>query len=187
MSVWNDVKLREWAMAGGVTPFEPSMINPASIDLRLSNRACRLAENYGLPYFRYGDKAQTSRLWCDPETFTELPLYPGRPVLLSTMERTAIPDNAVAALYSKSTAGRCLLEHFHAGYGDAGFNGNWTLEIVNWSPVVWVLKPGDRLVQLVIADMVDAALNPYHVNGRYQGQTLPTAPKGWEVEEYHCG
>ena len=30
---WNDKKIYDWAKAGGVKPFNPERINPASIDL----------------------------------------------------------------------------------------------------------------------------------------------------------
>ncbi len=177
--IWNDAKIIEWATEGGVTPFDPALVNGASLDLRLSDQCARLNEIYGKNVIRYGDKEAMSMLWRQPETYSRLLLYPGECVLLSTLEVTRIPSNGCAQLLSKSTAGRCLIEHFHSGYGDPGFIGSWTLEIVNFSPVVWDLRPGDRLVQLVISDMTEIAVSGYDVTGRYQNQIAPTAPKGW--------
>jgi len=176
---WNDGRLRQWAESGGLTPYDPKMINGASIDLRLSNMVCLLAESYGKQRMRYGDKSAMAKLWRTPEEFARLELYPGQAVLFSTMEFTKIPVNASADLLSKSTAGRSLIEHFHAGYGDPGFEGTWTLEIINFSPFVWIFEPGDRVVQLVMTDLSGDAIDGYGKTGRYQGQVLPTAPKGW--------
>lgn len=177
--IWNDSKIIKWAESGGVTPFDVAMVNGASIDLQLSDQVCRLSEIYSKPTIRYGDKEAMAMLWRAPDTYSRLLLYPGECVLLSTMEVVRLPNGASAQLLSKSTAGRCLIEHFHSGYVDCGFIGSLTLEITNFSPVVWDLRPGDRLVQLVLSDMTEVAARDYGSTGRYQHQILPTAPRGW--------
>lgn len=177
--VWSDKRLTQWAINGGVTPFDESLVNGASIDLRLSDMVCFPQENYGSPIFRYGDKEDMLRLWKPAGKYESLLLNPGDKVLLSTLEVTRIPNNACAQILSKSTAGRCLIEHLHAGWGDPGFEGTWTLEIVNFSNVIWEILPGDRIVQLILLDLNEKASLQYGDFGRYQNQIEPTAPRGW--------
>lgn len=177
--VWNDEKITQWGQAGGVTPFDPSLVSGASIDLRISDMVAYQKEWSTPPFMRYGNKIEMAEVWCQPQKFSAIYLEPLKGVLLSTLEYVKFPNNAVGQLLSKSTAGRCLIEHCHSGYVDANFEGTLTLEIINFSNVIWELRPGDKLVQLIIFDMVAPALNGYDVTGRYQGQVLPTAPKGW--------
>lgn len=157
--IWSDNKIRAWLDGGGVTPAEPANINPASLDLRLGT-------HYRTP---------TPDGWSEAQPIPEsgLVLKPGAFVLLSTLEYTCIPSEAVAFLYLKSSTGRKGLEHLHAGYGDPGFCGQWTLELINHWPYPRTVKTGERLFQVVLADCHPVGVD-YAVTGHYQGQTGPT-------------
>lgn len=174
--IYNDELIERWASNGGVTPFDATLVNPASIDLRLGDHVCRLADYDGA--IRYGS-AIMGRMWGYPDEFKRLTVYPGMAVLMASLETIAIPDNACAALYSKSTLGRCLIEHAHAGWIDPGFIGTVTFEFFHVGENPIVFEPGDRVVQLVLSALIAPARKPYSQAGRYQGQVLPTAPKGW--------
>ncbi len=63
----------------------------------------------------------------------------------------------------------------NSGFADPGFPGELTLEVVNLSGVSWRLRPGDRLVQLAIADMKRTPINSYLQTGRYLEQHEATA------------
>ena len=53
-------------------------------------------------------------------------------MLGQTLERVTLPDDIVARLEGKSSLGRLgLLIHSTAGFVDAGFEGNLTLELSN--------------------------------------------------------
>ena len=53
-------------------------------------------------------------------------------MLGQTLERVTLPDDVVARLEGKSSLGRLgLLIHSTAGFVDAGFSGNLTLELSN--------------------------------------------------------
>ena len=159
--IWNDIKLKEWAENGGMDPFDPESINPASIDLRLGY------------HIRYPKEEG----WSDPIGTDKAPwvIYPGQIVLLHTLEFTKIPVNAVALLFLKSTAGRNGLEHLHAGYGDPGFHGQWTLEIINHWPYPKYLNPLMKLVHLVLVDSCQPEVE-YSLVGHYQNQIGSTKP-----------
>ncbi|MES1211447.1 MAG: dCTP deaminase, partial [Acidobacteriota bacterium] len=97
--------IRAWGEAGGVTPFEPSQVNSASYDVRVS-------EHWICP----------TR---DPEEFRapHVKLFPGEVVLASTMEYVRIPRNVACDLKLKSTLGRLWINHSLAGWCDPGFEG----------------------------------------------------------------
>ena len=175
--IWNDTQLRNYAACGMVDPFDPSLVNPASIDLRLG-------AEYRLPAtLAIVDKVEAISStgihaggWGEERTMGEhgLTLYPGQFVLCHTLETVRIPSNASAALYSKSSTGRRGLEHLHAGWIDPGFVGQLTLEFKVVSP--WHIKvmPGERLMQMVVCNLTGPAALDYSKTGRYQNQTGAT-------------
>lgn len=73
-------------------------------------------------------------------------LYPGRVYLGRTMERT-VTKNLVPRLDGRSSVGRLgIFVHVTAGFGDVGFDGYWTMELVVVQPVR--IYPGVRIAQL---------------------------------------
>lgn len=158
---WNDEKLREWAKNNGIIPYEPELINPASIDLRIGEHCCMPIEPG----------------WTDPIKIPKegILLHSNQLYLLHTYEYTRIPTNAIALIYLKSTMGRRGIEHLHAGYGDPGFEGQWTLEVINHHPYPQLLKPNEPLIQLILCDVYPPALD-YSKTGHYQNQRGPTLP-----------
>jgi dCTP deaminase len=101
-------------------------------------------------------------------------LEPGEFILCCTMETVAIPNDACAALFSKSSTGRIGLEHLHAGWIDPGFVGQLTLEFKNVAPWPILLQPGKRLMQMVVYDLVEPPARDYSQTGHYQNQTGAT-------------
>ena len=173
--IWNDVIIRMWAQNGGVTPFDDALVNPASIDLRLGNqiRVPQLKWTIGtdLPI---GRNTPANVLWTEAEEFDRFVLKPGRFVLCHSLEYTTLPETASAQLISKSSTGRIGLEHLHSGWGDPGFNGQWTWEFHNSAPWPIELVAGEPYMQLVIMSMAAKPDRSYRVTGRYNGQTGAT-------------
>jgi deoxycytidine triphosphate deaminase len=78
-------------------------------------------------------------------------LLPEQTLLACTAERVVQPEGSpwVPMLEGKSTLARMfILVHVTAGFGDAGFQNYWTLEIKNIGSTPWVLHPGMRIAQL---------------------------------------
>ncbi len=177
--IWNDSKIAQWAASGGVTPFDESCVNPASLDLRLGDKI-RLTKRhweYTQSLKAVNRLTPASELWKDSIEFDKYCLRPGEFVLCHSLEFTRIPDTSIATLYSKSSTGRIGLEHLHAGYGDCGFAGEWTWEFFNAAPWPIELIAGERVMQLVFMDMCAAPSRTYQETGRYQNQTGPTPAK----------
>jgi len=175
--IWNDAKIREWASSGGITPYDESLVNPASLDLRLGKWIREPLQHWSyMPITPAISKATPAcDLWTDAFEFETYILKPGQCVLAASVEYITMPDDAVGLLASKSSTGRLLLEHFHSGFFDCGFTGTGTLELKNDGKWPLELRPGDLWVQLILMQMVAPAEKSYQITGRYNGQILPEA------------
>lgn len=93
-------------------------------------------------------------------------LYPGELYLGTTMERT-FTEKYVPMISGRSSIGRLGIDiHKTAGFGDIGFDGKWTLEIVATVPVL--VYPGMEICQIYFESPEGPTGIKY--NGRYQNQ-----------------
>jgi dCTP deaminase len=167
-----------------VDPWDPSMVQPSSVDVCL-DRYFRLFDNHRYPYI---DPAQEqpdlTRLVEVGEHDDSLVLHPGEFVLGSSLETVTLPDDLAARVEGKSSLGRLgLLTHATAGFVDPGFSGHVTLELSNVATLPIVLYPGMKIGQLCFFRLSSSAENPYgsDVSGsHYQGQRGPTASRSWQ-------
>jgi len=167
----------------GLEPFEPTMIQPSSIDVRL-DRFFRLFDNHKYPFIDPAeDQPELTRL---VETAPDRPfiLHPGEFVLGSTYEAVTLPDDLAARLEGKSSLGRLgLLTHSTAGFVDPGFSGHVTLELSNVATLPIKLWPGMKIGQLCFIRLSSPADKPYgsvEYSSRYQGQRGPTASRSFQ-------
>ncbi len=80
-----------------------------------------------------------------------LVLQPGIVYLASTVEYTETLKH-VPILMGKSSLGRLgLFVHVTAGFGDVGFKGHWTLELVCVQPLK--IYPGMKIAQITYQDI----------------------------------
>lgn len=139
---WNDKKIKQWAENGGVFPYDQKLVNSASIDLRLGE------------YYRKIIHRDNGFCWSDSILIPNegLIIKTNELVLCHSLEKTIISENMIALLFLKSTIGRMGIEHLHAGFGDPGFKGQWTFELINhWASSIKIYK-GQRICQLIFAD-----------------------------------
>ena len=78
-----------------------------------------------------------------------------------------------AYVEGRSSIGRLRLQVQNAGFIDAGFQGQITLELENQSGFPIVLKKGVRICQIVFVQMSQSAEKPYY--GKYSAQSGATA------------
>jgi dCTP deaminase len=164
-------------------PYEPAMVQPSSIDVRL-DRFFRLFDNHKYPVI---DPAEEQR---DLTRFVEAPsgepfiLHPGEFALGSTLETVTLPDDVAARLEGKSSLGRLgLLTHSTAGFIDPGFTGHVTLELSNVATLPIKLWPGMKIGQMCFFRLSSPAEKPYGsgaAGSRYQGQRGPTPSRSWQ-------
>lgn len=171
-----------------VQPYDPSRINPASIDLALGREFVNLSEKevHYMPDAAIGRGTHAEpgeRFWAD-----SVFLDPGVALLATTAERVRIPDERIllgldewgccakhilpactGELRLKSSAARNGLDHALAGWIDPGFDGTLTLELHAHRPIE--LLAGKCYVQLVVATMLAAPARSYQQTGRYVGES----------------
>jgi dCTP deaminase len=158
-------------------PFDESMIQPSSIDVRL-DRFFRTFENHRYPHIDPAEDQPDLTRMVEPFGDEPFILHPGEFVLGSTYEVVSLPDDVAARLEGKSSLGRLgLLTHSTAGFIDPGFSGHVTLELANVANLPIKLWPGMKIGQLCFFRLSSPAEHPYgseKYGSRYQGQRGPT-------------
>lgn len=180
----SDRDLRKELEAGRllIEPYDPAMLQPSSIDVRL-DRYFRVFDN--TKYTHIDPSLRQDELTSLVEQSGDDPfvLHPGEFVLGSTFERVTLPDDLAGRLEGKSSLGRLgLLTHSTAGFIDPGFNGHITLELSNVANLPITLWPGMKIGQLCLFQLTSAAEHPYgsaRAGSRYQGQRGPTPSRAY--------
>lgn len=165
-----------------IEPYEPSMIQPSSIDFRL-DRYFRVFENHRYPHIDPAvDQSDLTRV-VEAEGDEPFILHPGEFVLGSTFEVVSLPDDVAARVEGKSSLGRLgLLTHATAGFVDPGFSGHVTLELANVATLPIKLYPRMKIGQLCFFRLSSPAEHPYgseKYGSRYQGQRGPTPSRSY--------
>lgn len=173
-----------------IDPFHVEHVNPASVDLTLGDEVAvyqdfvwldldpEVLERKGVPFDGSHMRAQSERIFdtkkpaavrkfkIDPQMGWVI--YPGIGYLMHTVERIET-DFYVPILDGKSSIGRVFVKvHETAGYGDPGFNGQFTLEVTtSMFPVR--LYAGMKIGQIRFELLEGEALS-YQKTGRYKGE-----------------
>lgn len=165
-----------------IDPFDPAMIQPSSIDVRLD----RLFRVFNNSRYTHIDPKEPQE---DLTKLVEVPdgeafiLHPGEFVLGSTLESFTIPADLAGRLEGKSSLGRLgLVTHSTAGFIDPGFSGYITFELSNAANLPIALYPGMKVGQLALFRMSSPAETPYGssaLGSKYQGQRGPTPSKAY--------
>lgn len=176
----NDIRTEIDGGRLGIEPFNSSMIQPASIDVRL-DRYFNVFENHRHTHIDPAlDQPHMTRT-VSPREDEAFVLHPGEFVLGSTYEEISVPVDLAARLEGKSSLGRLgLITHSTAGFIDPGFEGHVTLELSNLAPLPIKLWPGMKIGQLCFFRLSSPAEYPYgsdQYGSRYQGQKGPTASR----------
>ena len=140
-----------------IDPFDESLLNPNSYNLRLHDELLVYEE----VVLDMKKPARFRRLVIPPEGLILNPqqLYLGR-----TIERTET-HNRVPMLEGRSSIGRLgLFVHITAGFGDIGFKGYWTLEMFAVQPIR--IYPGVEICQ-IFYHTIQGNVTEY-ANGKYQ-------------------
>lgn len=171
-----------------IDPFNRKHVNPASVDLTLGDRVTLYVGSFkerdrtnpsvdGQSYqtmhsmlTRSPDLVWDTRAAWPTVTKPIDPgigwvIKPGLCYLLHTVERVHT-KHYVPIIDGKSSIGRSfILVHYTAGYGDPGFDGQYTLEVTTQIPVR--IFPGMRFCQIRFHTMVG---EPLLYKGHYTGE-----------------
>lgn len=138
-------------------PFDPALVNPASIDIRV-----------GLD-LQYHDR---HRGWVlmplgHYHEYSPYHMNPGEFFLVSTLERIQVPIEYALDLRLKSSRAREGYNHSLAFWFDPGWAGIGTMELTNIGNRSLPLYPGLRIAQVIIHLLDAPCSKPYR--GKYQG------------------
>lgn len=160
MSILCDWQIRKLCEEGMINPFEPDLVNPASLDVRVGDTAI-LEWETGQEPINLVEYPVDDPFW----------LNPGDCVLVGTLEIFNIPNHLAAQFRLKSSRGREWYDNMDAGFVDPGFYGALTMEIKNAHPFNKLpLYPGLKMGQLTFYLLARTPERSYAQTGRYNGQ-----------------
>ena len=149
-----------------IEPLDPEQIQPASVDLRISDEILVLR----------GKEIDFDR---EPEyekiKGKEIVIPPKTHVLVRTRERVELPNDVGGITKLRSSISRIGIIFNNAGWVDPGFKGTLTLSVFNPNDVPVRIKEGTRFFQLVLLRL-DRESEGYA--GKYLGQRGITGRKG---------
>ena len=180
----SDRDLRAEITAGrlGIDPFDDTLVQPSSIDVRL-DCMFRVFNNTRYTHIDPAQQQDELTTLVEPVDGEPFVLHPGEFVLASTYEVVSLPDDIAGRLEGKSSLGRLgLLTHSTAGWIDPGFSGHVTLELSNVATLPIKLWPGMKIGQLCLFRTSSPAEHPYGSSiygSRYQDQRGPTPSRSY--------
>lgn len=183
--ILSDKSIKNAIKEGRITidPYEPKAVQPSSIDVHLDHRFI-VFKNHTMSHIDVKQNLESLTTQVEASETDPFLLHPGEFVLGSTLERVGIPSDLVGRIEGKSSLGRLgLLIHSTAGFVDAGWNGQLTLEFSNVASLPITLYPGMRIGQISFMQMTSEAENPYGaelLGSKYQGQEGPRPSRYWE-------
>ena len=164
-----DHQIDDLCRAGMVQPYDRSLLNPASLDVRLGDTLLiESAQSPALVPYPLRDHTEAEPYWAQPGQF----------VLGCTVEMFFLPDTVEAEFVLKSTRGRQGYQHMLSGYCDPGWHGSvLTVELHNsrqLHPIA--LWPGMRIGQMKFARLAVPPRRSYAITGRYNGHETVMGP-----------
>jgi dCTP deaminase len=166
----------------GLDPFDPAMVQPSSIDVRL-DRYFRVFANHRSTHLDPAAQQDVLTELVEPKGDEPFILHPGEFVLGSTLEVISLGDDLASRLEGKSSLGRLgLLTHSTAGFIDPGFSGHVTLELSNVANLPFKLYPGMKIGQICVLQLSSPSEHPYGSSvygSRYQDQRGPTPSRSY--------
>lgn len=179
MSILSGLAIRDAIEHGRIRidPFHSSALNPVSIDLTLGDDALVYYNDIRRLDARANN--QSTHRFNLPRRGPEphFDLEPGELYLLHTVERVWT-DSYVPIIDGKSSIGRLGVQvHMTAGYGDPGFDGQYTLEVTCVRPTR--LYPGMRICQMRF-ETIEGKVELYR--GKYCGDAAqgPVPSMSWK-------
>lgn len=159
-----------------VTPFDESLINPNSLDIRLGYHFSIVTYDFkwdkgtatsGYPYINPLDPSTFKTVASEGRSII---VPPKSFVLASLMEDISLPDYICGEVRGKSSLGRLGLDNSScAGWLDAGFQGVITIELFNHADYGIKLSSEMKIGQIIF-NKTETADKPYNIKGRYQNQ-----------------
>jgi dCTP deaminase len=153
-----------------VQHYQPELINPASLDLRIGNLIMleSVTSHQMIPLSIKDYSAEHP-----------YELVPGQFILAQTIEVFHMPEDIAGLFFLKSSRAREGYENLHAGYADPGWHGSaLTLELKNARQLQPLpIYPGLKIGQLVFFKMSSKPALSYATVGNYNNDKMVQASK----------
>jgi len=152
-----------------VEPFEEAQVQCSSLDLKLGGEFAKYREAELIDVREGVHRVEKI------EVNDYIDIQPKEFLLATTVEYITLPSHITAFVEGRSSLGRLGLFIENAGWVDAGFEGQITLELYNANSVPIRLYVGMRVCQLVFAELDRVPERIY--SGKYKGQRGATPSK----------
>ncbi|MBA7600571.1 dCTP deaminase, dUMP-forming [subsurface metagenome] len=166
-----------------IEPFDPTLVQPASVDLRLGKKF-RVFTNTSDAFIDVRTDSPDLTKLVEIDELLPFVLEPGSFALASVYEKISLPDDIAGRLDGKSSLGRLgILVHATAGWVDPGYQGHLTMELSNAVNLPIILYYGMRIAQISFIRLTSPVENPYGsriLRSKYQGETEPTPSKYYQ-------
>ena len=163
-----------------ITPFSEKRLGSWTYDVELGN-TFRVPVSNSVKFIDpRKDKHEEHFRAVELKDGEEFVLHPHKFVLAHTKEYIKLNEEFVCILEGRSSFARWgIIPHVQAGIGEPGWEGQYTLEVMNMNEVPIILRPGDVLAQLYFAKFISPTDKPYSKkeSGKYQGQQGPMGSK----------
>ncbi len=180
--ILSDISIKELIERGelSVEPFNEDNLQCSSLDLSLGEEVA-IYTNSGCIDVKSPD-IEVKRLTVGREGFE---IGPNQFLLATTLEYIRLPSYLTAFVEGRSSLGRLGLFIENAGWVDAGFEGQITLELFNANHCPIRLYKGMRICQLVFARLDREPEKTYR--GKYRGQRGVMPSKIYMDREFERG
>jgi len=175
-----DIKKAREAGEISLEPFELSLLQPCSVDLRLGDRFLLFRRNSrdAIDVKEPIDDLMDEIIIGKEDSFV---LHPGEFVLASTIEKVGLSPSIAAQINGKSSLGRIgIIVHATAGFIDPGNTLCPTLELNNIGKLPVRLYWKMPIAQVTFMRLSSPAERPYGskgLNSKYYGDEGPHASK----------
>lgn len=188
-----DKEIKQLCEEGMVVPFDSTLVNPCSLDIRIgfTLKLMKKKPLYGLFNLLkwFGKREAIAPMLKKQVEWVDVPLhyyseekpfwlFHGDKILVASLETFNFPDNICAQFRLKSSRGREFYEHLEAGFADNGWhNSKLTMEIEcrNYAPLP--IYPGLKMGQFIFerTELPDAS---YKITGRYNNDNAVQESRG---------
>lgn len=160
-----------------IVPLQDDQLGPGSIDLTLGNEVG--LRKKGLVSAIDPRKRETVENSIETKVLRDTEEYwlmPKEVVLWLSKEYFSIPPDLKGIIFPRSSWMQLFIDT--TGFVDAGFEGKLILEVINNNELPIVLRPGDRICQIVFVEDRSPSIQPYR--GKYKGRDHLEPSKVWQ-------
>lgn len=174
-----------------ITPYHSEQQQPCSYDLTLDKIIKKMVvsdideyhvESHVTAYDKKLHGLEYAEIDLTEDKDNRYRMCPGDFIIASTKETVKLPNDIAGRFEGKSSLGRIgLATHVTAGFIDAGFEGQITLEMKNENRYPIDIKYGMRIGQICFFGLDSYCAHHYgdpSLNSHYQGQKGPTTARG---------